>query len=401
MCCSFVHDVYLIPEALDLEALLEAAGFASWLRPIRLRKLYWFLDFLVEGQFIRRRYPWEKFVNIPSTLLGRELGTRFYHDVIGVLIQLGIIQRNRCYSNREFDPFCKSYRYTPRYCAGIRIAESARLSQMAVPLKDSSVLTNETERFIFNNIRRLEIDRGRFSAVDLDLRLRDPSRQARLRKSALCIDNGIVNFHSGRSQRRVYNTPTNAPRELRSCLCLGIESLVEYDLQATQPTLLLSLYPDLSCDEALRYMRCLEGDIYTGLLNEAKGRRVIPDSRCLGRDEMKVEFLYHAFGKRKRLNTFGKCFAGMFPELHQRIAETCGRCLSIRLQDLEAQIMIYGAVERCRKEGLFIVPIHDGFLARPGDAAQISGFLRDEFISRFSFCPKINDKTVSPMALAA
>jgi len=213
----------------------------------------------------------------------------------------------------------------------------------------------------------------------------DPSKNAAKRKSRIrehCehIVAGDFSLHYGPKVKRLYHRVVLMPKEGR-CNLEYHRRLVEYDVQTCHPVLLLSLFSD--ADERKTYADMLVSDIY---------KRIGEDMGVSTRQQVKHDFQRIVNTGQKRLGWMleqypFKFYVYHFPKfakvLHQRTD------LANFLQNFEARLMVQVLGNYCRSNGLFWIPMHDGFMSTQHDGELISAFAREVFFRAVNFTPTI------------
>jgi len=203
----------------------------------------------------------------------------------------------------------------------------------------------------------------------------------------------------GDKSKRVFTNITSIPKELRSCLYINDEDLVECDISNSQPLLfnkfLLENYnfdEDLfndKYDDIKLYIDLTEkGLLYDYLMNEWG---------LTNRKEFKKDFFASIFYCKINSNhhkIYSKKFNSLFPNvmaLILKMKEGHYNNLSIQLQNLEADIIIKGVSTQLFNENINHYTIHDGIMCYKNDAEYISLLIKEK-MSLYSLYPIIKIK---------
>jgi len=365
--------------------LLNKPELAIWAKEVRLKKLLFILSYLnasYSGNDIQ--LEWGEWVYIRTEVFQSHLGPSFYREAIEVLRAAGMLDVNENYLPNVFSPkgegFSKSYRlpYALREMPE-ELVLFKRGGKGGDVREDKSEIGNETQQFIFDCLARVTLDSDSFDGITETFKANSKNaRFIRAKNTAEKILQGRFNVKAGKNQKRIYHTLTSAPREMRNAVRLDGQKLVEIDVKACQPSLLLKFLDGIpGCEEYGRILR--EEDFYSFF--------------CTGqsRDLAKVQFCRFAFGEYKRKNAWGEKFTELLPEVAGYIREN-STWLSRQLQDLEAEICIYGVVETLRAMGSFAIPVHDSFMIRAEDSEVVQRIIEAEFRNSFNFTPKVSVK---------
>lgn len=157
------------------------------------------------------------------------------------------------------------------------------------------------------------------------------------------------------------------PSEGRRNLRHYCQPLIEYDIKACHPFLLVTLIDDAG--ERKRYAELLAADIYTEI-GKAMG---IPE-----RERVKSAFLRVVNTERKDREWYQRepvlqFFQERFPRFTRSVLSV-RTDLAITLQNFEAELMVQRLGTYCRTEGLFWIPQHDGWLSIVSDGEAIRDY---------------------------
>lgn len=386
---------YYLPKGLDLELLLSMSGEEFWLSPIHLMKLRFIISFIV-FTYMNKEVEWFRWVNIHSDFLRKVLTWRFCKQAISLLERLGIIDINPNYSDGGlgYAPHTKSYRLRKQWgketqTIKCRVESKADIKLAKIALQDNSNIQNEVQEFIFKNLKRLTYDMPAFEAAHGKAALPQETIE-RLEQAHGYLEAGKIDLRPGRSVKRLTHTVIRMPKgddaiKARSFLRLDKSDipLMEIDCKSAQPVMLLSLYENPDCEEAVKYKTALENGIYAE----------VTDSK-ITKDAAKKQFgvfISHKY----RGNTFGRGFELKFPILNAAVRNFNGS-LSAHLQNVEADIIIYTVISTCRVLELFAVSMHDGLIILRESFTLVKNLLQQEFCRRFNFTITVETKWEHP-----
>ncbi|HEY5749340.1 MAG TPA: hypothetical protein VIU12_24905, partial [Chryseolinea sp.] len=379
--------VNLFPSKMD--ALLVAHGFQKWNKPVRLRKLLWFIS-RISVMHKRGKIPNGFWVPINREELHYVVFPRFTEDVKTILLEIGIIEINHNYlpasrTNGTRKPFPKSYRLTEEYrqkefhlvdigwneheTKDDNFEINTHLKKKPiyyVPTVEEQQLTNNLDAVYIDLqeyddlIENLDVIRPDLNQADLDGRMVSIINDHRL------WEDGKNQYRSGKVVNRLYSGFTQMCKELRRIIRFKEtgERLVELDVKTAQPMFLIGLYPDMHCPEAMEYRESLKRDIYT---------MMGPD---ILRKTSKKHFGIYAFGKQNL--KWGQNFAREFPILAAEIAKAKmdDVNLSVKLQNQEADVILGNLCECARQHGLFLLTVHDAVAVLEKDVEVFTDLLK-------------------------
>ena len=186
------------------------------------------------------------------------------------------------------------------------------------------------------------------------------------RRSVEAIHHGDLYLVDDPKTGRLFNNFTNLWSDLRPYLRIGGEEVCEIDIANSQPLLAASLYPEGS-EERPRYLEVvLEGSFYREL--EAASGLKCPDYKKL----KKLVFKQVFFGRNgKGANRpLLRAFMNLFPELYliiQNMKKVHKNRLALKLQSIEAYLVIGKVVDRLRLLGVPCLTVHDSIVCKVSD----------------------------------
>jgi hypothetical protein len=313
-----------------------------------------------------------RFMPLSSKISRRIYTTRQYGRMLATLRRVSAIQvfRGGSYEPRKVS---KRYRLNPAFCVGVQECSvtcprlEARL-EAAMNAASCAAMAGPARRWILKTYKSLS-----FSAAIPDL-LRHHSFKTE--ESRTCTRHHLENIAHGRLRfwvcpisGRVYYPMANLPKVFRAEALIDGESVKEIDISACQPTLLATLYP-ADCPEKARYLALTQsGRFYetiAGWIN-----------RSWPRDEAKTQFFNQiAYGSYYCSDDYELLvpFTARFPVLANEISEIKRRgnaILPLRMQKLEATIVIDGACGECAKRKIRVLPVHDSLICRAEDVIVV------------------------------
>ncbi len=175
---------------------------------------------------------------------------------------------------------------------------------------------------------------------------------------------------------RIYYSIPSLRREVRPEIMLAGEQTVELDIATCQPALLSTLYdPILHGTERAKYLELLEAGLYEQIA--AWG------GEGWTRAESKQQFFNQiAFGSHWCRANYPllAVFEGQFPilgRLMDDVKRGGNAVLPLRMQRLEAEIVIYGAIAELSTMQILCLPVHDALIVR-----QVDGLRAAEVLAR-------------------
>ena len=205
------------------------------------------------------------------------------------------------------------------------------------------------------------------------------------------IRNGDLNCVIDQKSGRMFTAITNLSKELRGCLRINGGKMVELDIASSQPLLISRLYPADS-KELIKYRDLVE----TGEFYEFMQREMF-DSYT--RDQIKTLTYKYMFGPtgNPRCADYAKVFEEHFPEMHrilinEKKSHIGHRLVAIRMQYLEASVVLGVAAKECIDLGIDIVTIHDSFMVEPKHESKVVEILTKSFQDKLDLTPKIKRK---------
>jgi hypothetical protein len=171
---------------------------------------------------------------------------------------------------------------------------------------------------------------------------------------ARALQLGLGSIRRGRRVNRLYSPWTSSPRELRKACFLANESIVSFDLQASQPTLIGLLAEDDAFSQA-----CLNDELYSH----------IGTIYSVEREEAKRIFLSYIYGPNRHSTARNKqalfvqeYVAQQFPKTHAYVwhsKEHDYSAFACQLQNIEAKLFVEGMLAEMMQKGVPALTVHD------------------------------------------
>ncbi len=220
-------------------------------------------------------------------------------------------------------------------------------------------------------------------------------------------------FTCPKSVRRVYSNVTQTPSIARRYLTLkGQTDLVELDVKTCQPLLLIHLLEEhcrILASPAKRTNLCTEIEQWRdSVLNrdvyeELARAFMVPEVEALfpslkreySREDMKTRLLMIFHSENGAPYPEIRAFEFLWPEITRFLQHAKRKHhgdLSIKLQRLEAAIMIDGVVPKLYTQGVPLLTIHDALIVARENCELAIDTVRGEFLDRIGLVPRIECK---------
>jgi hypothetical protein len=191
------------------------------------------------------------------------------------------------------------------------------------------------------------------------------------------VSNRCVRFSVCKTSGRIYHSVANLPKNLRAQLLIDGEPTSEVDISCSQPSLLSSLYDRADADHAAEQTRYLAsaqgGHFYEEIAAEA--------GHGWTRDETKTYFFnqiaygsFYCAAKYELLPAFTRRFP-ILARLMATVKKRGNRELPMRMQTLEAKIVIAGACGECAEKKIKVLPVHDSLICKTSEAEIVKEIL--------------------------
>jgi hypothetical protein len=190
-------------------------------------------------------------VNLDTRLIKYYLGNKYYKHIINQLVNSGIIEINKSYSQGNF---CKSYRLSDKYINGgvksieitkktyyrkIHISRSEYLKDV---FKDNPYLQHEFQKLTYRKIRyedalRYIVQNYKQNTPQFSSRILALKEFNEMHKANFSDGNFSINFHFSYNKGRVYSPASMLPRDLEQfTYFIGFENekSVSFDMPNSQ-----------------------------------------------------------------------------------------------------------------------------------------------------------------------
>ena len=205
------------------------------------------------------------------------------------------------------------------------------------------------------------------------------------------IDDGFLNLKIDYKTGRMFTAITNLSKELRGCLEIDGEQLIELDIASSQPLLLAKLYRE-ECDEYYKYKDLVEsGSFYEFMIEKTGGMKT--------REQIKNETYRYMFGLANNPNCaeYAFAFKKEFPIMDSILKSEKDdelwkhKIVALKMQTIEAGIILGEAAVRCIFEGIDIITIHDSFMVKPAHKDRVLTIMKESF-AKIGLIPTIKQK---------
>ena len=434
------------PSSLDLLSLIKKSKKIStidrlWLLKQKktksleyynITKAYTLISRILWGEISQRHFHEElHYVNLNRSSLSKVIGQHSeVTRIIEALTTLKVIAVNKAYSSGNFS---KSYRLSDTYQPdkavmidepySISASKEAHFSQFR---KAVCVAETPLEKWLLDNLKQLRLH----DDIDAYADKRTYSKSGGLRYATNIIENirGFADettephFSRRNKTTRLFHDVINLHRDMRkpceenneqAFLRYKGRPLVEVDMVASQPFLMIALYGNdasskRECDAY--YSMWKNGDFYEAL-------RAYDDCAEFTRQEIKNAVVKGALNARNP-NTQGKAAKAVwrvikdaFPLLAQAITdlktirdpetypvlelydngnEKTHSQFALCLQSLEARIILDGACESLRKQSIFCYTIHDAIGCQSSNVGAVKRAIKDATFALVGFQPVLS-----------
>ena len=388
-----------------------------------LTKAYTLISRILWGEITQRHFHEDlRYVNLSRDSLGSVIGQHSdLTRIINALTTLKVIEVNKHYFPEHFS---KSYRICDAYQSdkAVVIDEPYSIS----PAKQAHFAQQRHHRceadtpllkWLLANLKKLTLA----NEIDAYANNRRYSKAGGLRYAINVIDNirGFADestephFTRGEKVTRLFHDVCNLHKDMRQFLRYKGRPLVEVDMVASQPFLMMALYGAEESDreECERYYAMWDnGDFYEAL-------RAYDDCAEFTRQEIKTAIIAGAFNARNP-NTQGKAakavwsrYKQSFPRLAKAIVdlktirdpatypklgeddkgnEMIHSQFALCLQNLEARIILDGACESLREQEVFCYTIHDAIGCQPSKVSVVKQAIKDATLAHVGHVPVLS-----------
>ena len=323
---------------------------------------------------------------IYSARVGREIYTRRHYDTMLALLKaIGAVEVAGSYRVGEYP---KSYRLGEAYqdCIGRLEIHAPRLEKRLAKATDCKAPQTTVRKWL----EHVYLERSSFAPTVAAVLAHHPYRTDQQR---ICYQYHHDRFadkarlYEVAESGRVTYVPNLIPKVLRREILIDGEPIVEIDVAASQPRLALTLFPKDS-PETRRFVSLLDsGDLYEIAANWI--------DEWWPPDRAKQEFFKQVlYGSKRHHHHFPMwiAFSARFRELAtiiEREKRDDLRVFPVKLQTIEAQIMIEGVAAECAAKRVPILAIHDGFATKLADADRVAEMVARHWQAKTGHAPRI------------
>ena len=365
-------------------------------------KYYFIITFISFGRIFDKRKNSESFIELSSRFLKKIINGR-YKDYIEDLIGMNIIETdNQYFVKSKF----KAYRLKGKYCKAklkqVQIKDDKILSKYQI-YKLSKKPTKPCHNYLYECLTKTQIDYEP-AKYFVSSTITDFEKYVAYNCSIDMIHSKDWFFVVDSTAGRVHNNISNLSKKIRPFLRYNNQQLIELDISNSQPLLFNILINSYQSDNTttsnfLPYVPHSDISLYKRLTEEGKIYDYLMEELNIeeDRDEFKIRFFSKVFYSRENENYIPeerKKFAVLFPNVAEIISaykKDDYRDLAIRLQKIEADIMIKKVVPELEKKEIFVLTVHDSVLVQPENVEVVRNIILIEF-QKFDLHPTLKVK---------
>lgn len=260
------------------------------------------------------------------------------------------------------------------------------------------LLQDKTIKWLYENLNKVDVSMGIYGGIINSLYYGASFFTEHQHKCIHVAISKILekDFYINRDLygNRIHTNITSLKRELRKCLIVDGEPLVELDIANSQPfffsMVLKEFYTDLP-EDVIKYTELTQNGTFYQYMSEHLSTPLTP--------EFKELLFARVFFCDKFFNSVydeSLKFFELFPNVYKTIIDlksTDKDELNKRLQNMESKMIIDTIVTRIMKDrpDMFVTTIHDGIMIKRSDELYVSNLMMDEF-NRLGFKPTIRAK---------
>ena len=326
----------------------------------------------------------DKFFNLRCEDLMKVIFGKYITRVKRILVESGIVEVNNAYVVSKKS---KSYRLSKakKYTDWHR-----KTTKLNIPYSVSDAEWIYLK--ILESSQRVKVNRDK--AIYLFEKEMDEKTDHSLECNKFLIqliNDKFLNLNIDYKTGRMFTAITNLSKELRGCLEIDGEQLVELDIASSQPLLLSTLYQDHG-EEYFKYKSLVEsGRFYEFMIDKTGGVKT--------REDIKSETYRYMFGLTNNPNCaeYAFEFKKEFPVLdkilkNEKQDELWGhKIVSLKMQTIEAAIILGEAAVKCLSEDIDIITIHDSFMIKPKHKDRVLAIMKESF-AKLGLNPTIKQK---------
>jgi hypothetical protein len=325
-------------------------------------------------------------------------GSRDSEDVKKLLISLGLIECDGLYSKSNGKSF--SYRQLPRPYppSAFFVKYTGKIVDFAKRYSFDDKITDKSGDFdIFDEEIKNNLKRASLRATPEQIAEKYPCKDffATLGSLYDITNKQKYLWIDPKSGRRFHNF-SSISRDARGAILLDNEDCSEVDYSACHPWLCLSFYEKGYEEEKELYLSALKFGFYKWFAEKIE--HDISDNEKYS--EFKISCIAQIFYDMPRHKNSKKVekFAELFPHLYEIIdceKNISNREFSIKLQNMEADLMYDGVFYKLISENIVGVPIHDSVVCKTKDAKNVKLIMEQEFFSKYNIMPLVNIKPLT------
>lgn len=304
--------------------------------------------------------------------------TRNYGPMMAVLDQVGAVEQRR-HGSYEVGKKAKSYRLAPKFWAAqpfeIAAPKLAQRIDRCFTRSSYAGMKSPAHKWIVESFKATSFSPDAASALAARA-FATPDARHRAENHAANVQTQRVRFHVSKSSGRIYHSVANLPKMLRQELLIDGEATAEIDISCSQPSLLASLY--LLDDLA----HVAERQEYLDLLLSGTFYEQLAPGKDWDRAKIKTAFFnqiaygsYYCSGKYELLPPFTQRFPILAGAMAS-VKKEGNKELPIKMQKLEADVVIAGACAECAKGQLKVLPVHDSLICKVSEAEMVAGIFK-------------------------
>jgi hypothetical protein len=322
----------------------------------------------------------KEFFPLHSSINRKIYTSRYYDQMRGLLASLKAIEI-KDHGSYQVGKRSMRYRLGRKFSDGVISSniEAPKLEARAnrcYELSSYRAMKSPAQKWIVASFKRTT-----FSKKAADVLASHPFKTTDARHRA---ENHAANISAKRvrfvvaDSGRIYHSVANLPKVLRSELRIDREKTAEIDISCSQPSLLSSLY-SLTKKAHLAERESYLAFVLSGTFYEEIAKL---GGKGWTRDEAKTEFFNQiAFGSYFCADSYELLppFSKRFPILSHRMAAVKSRgnrVLPIRMQSLEAKVVIDGACSECAAKKFKVLPVHDSLICKASEALAVAKIFR-------------------------
>lgn len=333
-----------------------------------------------------------------SSRIGQRIYTpQIYTQMIALLKGMKVVEETRSYAVGERP---KSYRLLSPFLKGVQRLNipaprlASRLAKETQPLdldgQEGAEPLYPTNRPVDLWLKDVFATRTSFTDNVLDMLMGHPyesdEEEAAFAYHYHCFD-GRNPLYGRAESGRISYVPNLVPTELRREILIDGEPAIDVDVIASQPRLALTLFPDDHIETI-----AFHDLINSGTLYETAARWI--DAQWCGKKPKYQFFCQVLYGPKHKHKHFPlwRAFEVRYPTLATIIAAEKmqdTRVFPVKLQTIEATIMVEGVMADCAARQIPILGIHDAVGCKLKDAEEVAALIGDHWTRVTGYRPRL------------